>query len=82
VAENAKLSCDHSPGARVMHEIILATIVLTSQRFMHEHFVTIPTLSCMNRTASGGSSVYFQYVKDVPCTMYVLWIIYDMRLQE
>jgi hypothetical protein len=32
VAENAKLSCDHSPGARVMHEImheiILATIVL------------------------------------------------------
>jgi hypothetical protein len=35
-----------------MHEIILATIVLTSQRIMHEHFVTIPTLSCMNRTVS------------------------------
>jgi hypothetical protein len=59
VAENAKLSCDHSPGARVMHEImheiILATIVLTLQRIMHEHFVTISTLSCMNRTASGGN---------------------------
>jgi serine/threonine protein kinase len=38
----------------IMHEIILATIVLTLQRIMHEHFVTIPTLSCMNRTASGG----------------------------
>jgi hypothetical protein len=58
VAENAKLSCDHSPGATVMHEImheiILATIVLTSQRIMHDHFVTIPTLSCMNGTASGA----------------------------
>jgi hypothetical protein len=38
----------------IVHEIILATIVLTSQRFMHEHFITIPTLSCMNRTVSPG----------------------------
>jgi hypothetical protein len=45
----------------IMHEIILATIVLTSQRFMHEHFITIPTLSCMNRTASGDLANSFVY---------------------
>jgi hypothetical protein len=38
----------------IMQETILATIVLTSQQFMHEYFITIPKLSCVNRTASGG----------------------------
>jgi hypothetical protein len=33
-----------------MHGIILATVVLTSQWFMHEYFIAIPTSSCMNRT--------------------------------
>jgi hypothetical protein len=59
VAENAKLSCDHTPGAIVMHEImhgiILATVVLTSQWFMHEYFIPTSTLSCIIRTASGGT---------------------------
>jgi hypothetical protein len=37
----------------IMHGIILATVVLISQWFMHEYFIPTSTLSCIIRTASG-----------------------------